>query len=201
MSLVTACSRSLERRRRRGLSSVIQTNRARLCNQLVESYDELVRQLTRRLGSSDFAYEALHEAFLRLDRVGDAALVQSPKDYIFRTAINIAKDYKKAGRRRVSAAAVDALLEICDEAPDPARIAEARSEIEAFKRAMAELPARRREVLRKIAVEGLTAEEVATNLQVTTRTVEADLKNALTHCADRLRRKRVLRLGGPRPKS
>ncbi|WP_400768672.1 RNA polymerase sigma factor [Methylosinus sporium] len=180
---------------------MIQTNRARLCNQLVESYDELLRRLTRRFGSSDFAYETLHETFLRLDRVGEAADVRSPKDYIFRTAVNIAKDHKKAGRNRVSAAAVDAILDICDEAPGPAQIAEARSEIEAFTRAMAELSPRRREVLRKIAVEGRTAQEVATSLDVTTRTVEADLRYALTYCADRLSRKRVLRLGGPRPKS
>jgi RNA polymerase sigma-70 factor (ECF subfamily) len=179
---------------------VIETNRTRLCSQLVQSYDELVKQLTRRLGSSDFAHEALHEAFLRLDRVSDATPVRSPKDYIFCTAVNIAKDHKKAGQRRLIAAVVDDLLDICDESPDPARIAEARSEIEAFKRAMEELPARRREVLRSIAIEGRTTQEVAFSLQVTTRTVEADLKQALTHCADSLSRKPVTRLGGPRPR-
>jgi RNA polymerase sigma-70 factor (ECF subfamily) len=180
---------------------VIETNRARLCSQLVQSYDELVKQLTRRLGSSDFAHEALHEAFLRLDRVNDATPVRSPKDYIFCTAINIAKDHRKAGLRRLSAATVDALLDICDESPDPSRVAEARSEIEAFKRAMEQLPARRREVLQRIAIEGRTAQEVATSLQVTTRTVETDLKHALTHCADSLARKPVARLGGPRPRA
>jgi RNA polymerase sigma-70 factor (ECF subfamily) len=180
---------------------VIETKRVRLCNHLVESYDQLVRQLTRRLGSSDFAYEALHEAFLRLDRVEDASFVRSPKDYIFRTAVNIAKDNEKAGRRRASVGAVEAILDICDDAPDPARIAEARSEIEALERAMAELPARRREVLRRIAIEGQSAREVAVSLRVTTRTVETDLKQALTHCAGSLSRKFVPRLGGPRPKS
>lgn len=180
---------------------MIETNRARLCNQLVESYDDLVKQLTRRLGSSDFAYEALHETFLRLDRVSDAALVHSPKDYIFRTAVNIAKDRRKAQTYRVSAAEADALLDVCDETPDPSRIAEARSEVEALKRALAELPARRREVLRKIAIEGKPAQEVAAGLQVSIRTVEADLKQALTHCADSLSRKMTSRLGGPRPRS
>lgn len=180
---------------------MIETNRARLCSQLVESYDELVSQLTRRLGSSDFAYEALHEAYLRLDRVNDMAPVRSPKDYIFCTAVNIAKDRRKAVQRRVSAVTVDMLLDLSDEAPDPARVAEARSEIEAFKRAMTTLPERRREVLRRIAIEGRTAQEVASSLQVTTRTVESDLKQALTHCADSLSRKPVTRLGGPRPKA
>jgi RNA polymerase sigma-70 factor (ECF subfamily) len=177
---------------------VINDNRIRLCNQLVESYDDLVVQLTRRFGSSDFAYETLHETFLRLDRVSDATLVRSPKDYIFRTAINIAKDHKKAQNYRVSAAEVDALLDVCDETPDPARIAEARSEVEAFKRALGELPVRRQEVLRKIAIEGKSPQEVAASLQVSTRTVEIELKQALSHCAAGLSRKLTPRIGGPR---
>ena len=44
----------------------------------------------------------------------------------------------------VSVAEIDALLDISDEGPDPARVAEARSEIEGFKRALAALPARPR---------------------------------------------------------
>lgn len=180
---------------------MIETNRVRLCNQLVENYDDLVRQLTRRLGSSDFAYEALHETFLRLERVTDAVTISSPRDYIFRTAVNVAKDRRKALSRRLSAAEVDAVLDVCDDAPDPSRVAEARSEIEAFKRALIELPARRREVLRKVAIEGRPLPEVAAGLQVSVRTAETDLKLALAHCAESLRRKLTSRPGGPRLKS
>ncbi|WP_407178608.1 RNA polymerase sigma factor [Bradyrhizobium sp. STM 3562] len=176
-------------------------NRVRLRGQLVENYENLVRKLTRRLGSSDFAYEALHETFLRLDRVTDAAPVRSPADYIFRIAINIAKDRRKAQNRRVSPAEVDALLDISDEKPDPARVVEARSEIEAFKRALAGLPARPREVLYSISVEGQSAQQVAARLGVSLRTIESDLKLAVTHCADCLDYKLIRRLGGPRPRS
>lgn len=161
-------------------------NRLRLRGQLVENYEGLVRKLTRRLGSSDYAQEALHETFLRLDRVSEAEPVRSPADYIFRTAINIAKDRQKAQSYRVSSSKVDALLDVCDEGPDPARVVEARSEIEAFKRALAALPPRPREVLRSISIEGQSAREVAARLQVSVRTVENDLKLALGHCADSL---------------
>lgn len=178
-----------------------EANSARLRSELAESYDDLVKQLTRRLGSTDFAYEVLHETFLRVERVSEATFVRSPKDYIFRTAVNIAKDRRKAQQYRASAATIDALFDICDESPDPSMIAEGRSEIEAFKRALAELPERRREVLQKIAIEGKTAREVADELQVSVRTIEIDLKQALTHCADSLSRKTAARLGGPRPKS
>lgn len=176
-------------------------NRIRLRGQLVENYDGLIRKLTRRLGSSDFAHEALHETFLRLDRVTDVEPVRSPTDYIFRTAINIAKDRQKAQNYRVSAIEIDALLELSDDGPDPARIAEARSEIEAFKRALAELPPRPRDVLCSISIEGQRPQDVAARLQVSLRTVESDLKLALCHCADTLHHTLWRRLGGPRPRS
>lgn len=173
-------------------------NRVRLRSQLVEHYGQLVRKLTRRLGSSDSAYEALHETFLKLGRVTDGVVVRSPADYIFRVAINIAKDRQKAQNRRVSASEVDALLDVCDDGPDPARVAEARSEVEALKRALMRLKPRSREVLRSIAVEGQSAQEVAARLGVSLRTVESDLKLALSHCADSLDYPLIRRLGGPR---
>jgi RNA polymerase sigma-70 factor (ECF subfamily) len=168
---------------------------------LVENYDGLIRKLTRRLGSSDFAHETLHETFLRLDRVTDDEPVRSPADYIFRTAINIAKDRQKAKDFRVSSSEIDALLDFSDDRPDPARIVESRSEIDAFKRALTKLPPRPREVLQSIAIEGQTAHQVAARLQVSVRTVESDLKLALGCCADSLDYKLQRRQGGPRPRS
>ncbi|WP_213773051.1 sigma-70 family RNA polymerase sigma factor [Bradyrhizobium sp. dw_78] len=176
-------------------------NRVRLRSQLVENYDTLIKKLTRRLGSSDFAHEALHETFLRLDRVTDVVPVRSPADYIFRTAINVAKDRQKAQNYRVSRSEIDTLLDVSDEAPDPARVVEARSEVEAFKRALSELPERPRRVLESILVEGRSAHEVSAQLQVSLRTVENDLRLALGHCSDRLSYTMIRRLGGPRPRS
>jgi RNA polymerase sigma-70 factor (ECF subfamily) len=179
---------------------VAESDRRRLREQIVEGYDGLIRQLTRRLGSLDFAYEALHDTFVQLERVPDGTQVRKPADYIFRTAINIAKNRRKAQNYRVSAAEIDALLDVRDETPDPARIAEARSDVEAFKKALAELPERPREVLRQMAIEGRTAQDVAEQLKVSVRTVEADLAQALKHCAGSLGRPLYRRLGGPRPR-
>nr|WP_246432967.1 RNA polymerase sigma factor [Rhodopseudomonas rhenobacensis] len=168
---------------------------------MVENYDGLVKKLTRRLGSADSAHEALHETFLRLDGVTDVVPVRSPADYIFRIAINVAKDRQKAENYRVSRAEIDSLLGVCDEGPDPARIVEARSEIEAFARALAELPPRPRDVLRSITIDGQSAAAVAARLGVSVRTVESDLKLALCHCANCMHHALVPRAGGPRPRS
>ena len=174
----------------------VTANRLRL--QLVENYDGLVRRLTRRLGSSEFAREALHETFVKLDRVGETTEIRSPADYIFRTAINVANDQRRASSARVSAGEIDALLDIADDRPDPAAEAEARSDVKALMAAMERLPSRPRDVFYRIAVAGCSSKEIAESLGVTTRTVESDFRLALLHCADHLGQVLPKRSGGPR---
>jgi RNA polymerase sigma-70 factor (ECF subfamily) len=183
-----------------GTVNVADTNRLKLRQQLVGNYDNLIKHLTRRLGSSEFAYEALHETFVRLEGVPETTEVRSPADYIFRTAINIAKNRRKALSYRVSATEIEALIDVSDEAPDPARTAEARSDFKAFERALLELPERQRHVLRMMSLEGKTAQETADHLQVSARTVAADYQHALQYCAKSLSRPLLVRLGGPRPR-
>jgi RNA polymerase sigma-70 factor (ECF subfamily) len=166
---------------------------------LAVDYDNLAKQLTRKLGSSDLATEALNETFLRLENVSEAKPVGSPKGYLFRIAVNIATDRRREENRRLSSREVDTLLEIADESPDPAQIAEARSEVEAFKQAIAELPDRRQRIVLGVLVEGTSSTELAARFGVSVRTVEIEVKRALEHGALRLKRKLTQRFG-PRPR-
>ncbi len=175
-----------------------ESNPVKLRRQLVENYDSLIRHLSRRLGSSEFAYEALHEAFVRLERVPDSTEVQQPADYIFRAAINIAKNRRKAGSYRLPAAEIDAELSVPDEAPSPAQIAEAKSDFEAFEKAFMELPERCRVVVRMISLDGKGAQETADHLGISVRTLSNDYRQALEHCAKSMGRPLVSRLGRPR---
>ena len=114
--------------------------------------------------------------------------MRSPKAYLFRIALNIATDRRRAEKRRLTSDEVDAMLEIPDDQPDAARVIENRSDVEHLKRAIAELPERRRRVLMLSRIEGLPNREIAALLGVTVRTVETDLKQAVEHCAERLKR-------------
>lgn len=178
-----------------------ESNPVKLRRQLVENYDTLVKHLTGQLGSSEFAYEVLHETFVRLDRVPDSTHVERPADYVFRTAINVAKNLRKARSYRVPASEISALLEVTDDTPSPAQIAEERSDFEAFERALRELPERPRHVLRMMSFEGKTAEQTAEALGVSVRTVASDYQRALQHCAKGVDRPVIARLGGPRPRT
>ncbi|WP_020175948.1 RNA polymerase sigma factor [Methyloferula stellata] len=175
-----------------------ESQQARLTDLFAANYNELFRRLARRLGSREFAQEVLQETYLRIDRISDVAVVQSPRDYFFKAAVNVAKNQRKYENCRPRAGAVDEFFDIPDEAPDALRVLEARSEVEALKAALQELPERRRFVLEAMAIEGCSAPVVAKRLKISSRTVEVELAAALEFCATRLNRELPRRLGGPR---
>jgi RNA polymerase sigma factor (sigma-70 family) len=177
------------------------TNITALRDLLLADYGGLDRQLTRRLGSADFASDVLQETYLRLEGMNEIGPVRSPKAYLFRIALNIAIDRQRAESRRLTADEVDCLLDIPDDRPDAARVIEDRSEIDLLRRAIAELPERRRRVLIFSRIEGLPNREIAKRLGVTVRTVETDLKQAVEHCAQRLQRRLPSKFAFHRPGS
>lgn len=167
---------------------------------LLAEYVDFDRRLTRRLGSPDLASEALNETYLRLESMRELGEVRSPKAYLFRIALNIAADRRRAEKRRLTSDEVDALLDIPDDRPDAARVIEDRSEVNLLRHAIAELPERRRRVLTLSRIDGMPNREIAVLLGVTVRTVETDLKQAVEHCADRLKQPRG-KFGFQRPAS
>lgn len=175
-------------------------NRTTLRDVLAADYTGLFRRLTRKLGSSELAGDALQETFLRVERMSKTPVISSPKDYLFRIALNVATDRRRVDKRHLSLDVVDALLDIPDDTPDAATVLEGRQDIEALDRALAELPTRARQVFMAAVVKKLPDHEIAERLGVSIRTVEIDLRNALKHCAQRLDRTLVRRTGGPRPR-
>lgn len=162
------------------------TDRRALRQALVVNYADLSRRLSRRLGSSDAANEALQETYLRLETAGTLGAVRNPISYLFRIAINIAVDQRRAAARRLTTMEVDALLDFPDESPDPARIAEARSELRALERVLAEMPARRRAIFKAVLVEKIPRRDLAKRFNVSTRTIDIEIQRALEYGARRL---------------
>jgi RNA polymerase sigma factor (sigma-70 family) len=151
---------------------------------LVDDYHGLKERLGRRFGSFDFASEVLHEAWLRLQR-GDAnasaGAVQNPKAYLYRVVLNVATDRQRAERSRLVAADVEAIHLRSQDDLDPARIAEARLELEALAEAINALPPRRRAVFVAARLDGLPYKMIAERLGVTVRVVDRELSIALDH--------------------
>jgi RNA polymerase sigma-70 factor (ECF subfamily) len=160
---------------------------------LVERYDALVRKLAARLGSPDLADDALHEAWLRLERAPEPAVVKDPFAYILRVALNLGSDRRRREVRRAGILAAQGEAEgpdrLLDDAPDPEQVVAARSEWAAIKRALAALPERRQAIVLAAWVEGVPYEVLAKRHGVTVRTIQTEVKRALEHCAVELQRK------------
>jgi RNA polymerase sigma-70 factor (ECF subfamily) len=162
---------------------------------LLLDYDELKAQLARRLGSVDHAGDALQDTWLRLEGAAPIGTVHRPQPYLLRIAYNIALKRRQAERETTTLDDARAALNLVDEAPDPERVVEAKSEAAALEGALAELSPRRRDILLASRVEGVSLGEIATRHGLSQRMVEIELKMALIHCGRRMGRKIVQRFG------
>ncbi|MGQ3179229.1 MAG: RNA polymerase sigma factor, partial [Blastomonas fulva] len=166
---------------------------------LVMHYESLKRRLVRKLGCPDLASDCLHDAWLRLGEFTAPVPTRSPQAYVYRVACNAAIDRLRGARARrmVSMEEVD-LDALADATPGPYEIAEQRSEVLALDRALRALPRRHRAVLVALRIEERTREEVADWLQMSLRSVDTTLRQALDHCAEVSGQKVCVGVSGPR---
>ena len=158
--------------------------------------DRLLRFLKRRIGCAETAEDLTQETWIRIARAGPAAAVEDAERYLFRVAANLATDHQRALRRRpLTAAEADALLAVPDDAPGPAETIQGRQEIGMLRRALAEMPARRREIFLAARIAGEPHRTIAARFGVSQRTIEMELRRALAHCGERLGRTPVRRFG------
>jgi RNA polymerase sigma-70 factor (ECF subfamily) len=160
----------------------------------LQRYEQLKSRLARHLGSSDLAREALQDTWLRLERGDGIAAVRSHDAYLFRIAVNLARDRKRTEDRRLTSNEVETLLTIVDDAPDAEQVVEARSELRALEVVMAELPPRQRAILLAARLDGLQRREIARRYRISTRLVQRELQEAQDYCAARMKRPKLFTL-------
>ncbi|MGH7021686.1 MAG: RNA polymerase sigma factor [Brevundimonas sp.] len=167
---------------------------ARLRGHLVEKYETLLSGLSARLGSREMARDALQDAYVKLSSNGPQDEVRHPTAYLFRMALNIAANARRRDRRLLGFDEVAALLDVPDESPDPATVAEARSDLATVKAAMARMPARRLAICTAAWLDGLSTAEIAEQNGVAQRTVQHELKLATEALQKNLAQPKVISL-------
>lgn len=156
---------------------------------LLARYDALRTKLTQRLGSADLAGDALQDTWLRLERGAHVGPVRDPFAYLIRVASNLASNRRTLDQRRARLLDIHGEDSAVDDEPDPERVAAARSEWAAVRRAIAELPERRQAIFLAAWVEEEPYEDIAARHGVSVRTVQVELKRAIEHCAAELQKK------------
>ena len=153
------------------------------------------RLIYRNIGDADEAMDLTQEAFVS----GFAALDRYDADrpfkvWIARIALNKCRDW--ARRRKVRsffsrALPLDSAHDVASDVPAPDAEVAGRAEMARVRAAMAELPAKLREVLVLRGLEELSQVEAADMLQVSEKTIETRLYRA------RARLKELLAVGAP----
>lgn len=155
---------------------------------LVDRYGDLKVRLARRLGSSDWAEEALQDTYLKLDSANENGLVRNPMAYLFRAAFNTALNQRRSQGRKLSDDEVAAMLEVPDEAPGPEQILESRSDVDALKRVLAGLPPRARQILLAARLDGWPRQQIADHFGISVSLVEKELRWAQEYCVVQFRK-------------
>ncbi|MEW6438763.1 MAG: RNA polymerase sigma factor [Pseudomonadota bacterium] len=157
----------------------------------VERYADLRQRLARRLGSTDWADDALQDTYLRLHGTEIIGEIRNPGAYIFRAAVNIALNQRRAETRRLDPVEIEKLLHIADEAPDALRIVESRASVTKLRRILEELPPRTRAILLAARLEGLPRRRIAERFGISVSMVEKELRMAQEYCVARFGRKEI----------
>ncbi len=181
--------------RGRGVRAMKDIGRSPLVKLFLTSYEDFRVRLRRRLGSEELANDVLHETYLRVDRMVDTPDIAQPNAYLYRMALNIAADRRQADARLLTGDEIEELLQVSDEALDPARVVGGQKELQTLLKALYELPARRRRIFIAARLEEAPHLEISQRFGISTRMVEKEIKAALGHCALRLERKVIQRFG------
>jgi RNA polymerase sigma-70 factor (ECF subfamily) len=163
---------------------------------LVERYqDELYTMALRLLGTPADAADVVQETFLRAYMNLPKLRAVSVRGWLFRVAVNAARDVQRRTVRRPSSPLEDGegkVLELPAPGLGPEAAAEARERAMAIREALLALPVDYRVAVVLRDVNDLSYEEIAVVLKVPLGTVKSRLSRARLQLAGALRQSAVL---------
>jgi RNA polymerase sigma-70 factor (ECF subfamily) len=152
----------------------------------VTYYDRLVRFLKRRSSSADDAADLAQDTFARLSAV-DLRQIREPASFLFTTALNLLRDRARSAQARQAALSVpvDEAQLICP-APQAESVLDGEQRMRSLEAALRELSPKCRAVFVLFHFDGLSQREIADRLRISVSMVEKYVKQAMSHCQQRL---------------
>ncbi len=135
----------------------------------------------KRLGSPEDAADASQETFMRVVRRNGVVELDSPAGYIWRTAQNLVKEIKRTKAlhsKWMSSQAMDLDNQI-SQTPNPDEAMKIRQMNDNILNVLNQLPPRCREVFILHRFKGLSHKKIADQLNISPKTVENHMVNAL----------------------
>ena len=138
----------------------------------------LRRRLRSRVGSSDEANDLVHEAFTRLLGARTAGGLRNPGAFLNRIVRNLLIDRSRRLSARPAHVALGVDVDI-PFPPDQGEAIEVEQMRERYRDVVASLPQRTREVFVLHRIDGLSYREIAVRLDISVRTVEWHIAEAI----------------------
>lgn len=164
--------------------------RARFLDALYRQYSTpLLRFISRQNVSPEEAKEIVQETYCRLQQITQVETLESPRGYLFRTAINLARDSKRLRRRQGDLANVtdgSAADEVASDAPTAYQVLKGEQELAIIRKAIAELNPTCRQVFILHRFGNATYGQIAERLGVSVSMIEKHVSAALAHLKTRL---------------
>lgn len=152
----------------------------RLLVLLEAEYGVLLARLTGALRSADAATEALHDAYVKLESGAVVGEIRHPLSYLYRMAINLAKNRRRHEMLFTPADAA-AVVGLADEAPDSERAVGAKQALARVFDALETLPVQRRDIFLAAWRDEKKQVEIAAEFRLHKRTVQKELARAERH--------------------
>lgn len=139
----------------------------------------------RRVRCRSVTADVVQETWLHLARLSADYPIENPGAFVHRVAANLALDHVRSERRRgnFGQAARD-LLDGANETLTPERVVMGRDQLDAFRRAIGELPERSRQIFFMNRFEEKSYRRIAQELGVSETTVHFHIRRVLQHLAD-----------------
>lgn len=147
----------------------------------------LRRYLLLKTRQPELADDLTQECFTRLAvRQGEEHL-QTPMAYLFTIANRLVIDHRRSHQQtRTDSVALETLHDVVDPLPGPDLQAEAQQGIERLRLALQALPLRTRQVFQLCRLEGMTYQQAAEHLAISSSSVQKHLAMALSFVAQKM---------------
>ena len=151
-----------------------------------EYHTELHRYLVGRLrGRPVEAADVAQETYLRLLRMKNTDAIEHPHAYVYRVATNVIRELgiKEQTQARLPEHLTDTSMQ-GDACEQPEDAVERQLHLQHLDRALSRLPPKTRAALLLKKRDGLTREEIATQLGISVHTVKKHLLKAMAWCRE-----------------
>ncbi|QJU58405.1 RNA polymerase sigma factor [Sphingomonas sp. AP4-R1] len=150
-------------------------------------YDTLRMRLSAHLRSPEAADEALHDVYVKLRANPSIGELHNPRSYLYRMAINLAKNSERSGWRTANTEDAS-LIDIPDSAPNQEAVVLATDELNRALRALHDLPAKRQAIFLAKWRDEKSLAEIAEEFGLHKRSIQKELARSEKYLRTVLRR-------------